>query len=53
MVSYLYRARATYGSTYGILRALRDGRVFADLGDDAEDVLAALIGAGDLIDSCF
>jgi hypothetical protein len=53
VVSFIREARALFGSAYDIWLAIRYGRAAAEMGEEATQIIEALLGIDGVVSACF
>ncbi|KXU21609.1 hypothetical protein [Clavibacter nebraskensis] len=53
VVSFIREARALFGSAYDIYLAIRYGRAAAEMGEEATQIIEALLGVDGVVSACF
>ncbi|WP_258070439.1 hypothetical protein [Clavibacter michiganensis] len=53
VVSFIWEARALFGSAYDIHLAIRYGRAAAERGEEATQIIEALLGVDGVVSACF
>jgi len=53
VVSFIREARALFGSAYDIYLAIRYGRAAAEMGEEATQIIEALLGIDGVVSACF